>query len=103
MLSKPHPLPNAAAHFQVAEVAKAIAAEIYDRFAVASDAFYQQNPSQGAYVEKSWPLYCETARATLATLLTGNLSDVLKNQIHEALVLDNDLRPTRQHLQVDPT
>lgn len=98
-----HPLPNAAAHRQVADVAKGLAGEIYDRFASASNEFYHQNPSRRAYVRQSWPLYCEAARATLTRLLAGNISEHLKEAIHEALVLDNDLRATRERLQIDPS
>lgn len=103
MTNTKHPLPNAAAHHQVADVAKGIAGEIYERFASASDAFYQANPDADTYVAQNWPLYCEAARATLTSMLAGNYPEVLKEQIFQALVLDNDLRPTRQHLQVDPT
>lgn len=98
-----HPLPNAIAHKQVADVAKAFAGEIYEQFASKSNEFYAANPNQDEYVRQNWPLYCEAARATLTRMLRENYPEALKEAIHEALVLDNDLRGTRQKLQVDPS
>lgn len=47
---------------------------------------------QKVYVDLAWPHLIEQARATLATMLNGHLHESLKEQIYEALVLDNELR-----------
>jgi len=48
--------------------------------------------TEKAFVAKLWPYLIEQARVTLAAMLSGPLADVLKDQIAEALVLDNELR-----------
>ena len=97
-----NPLEKASAHKLVADIAKGFAAEVYQAFARKSNDFFKANPDEAEYIRQNWPYYCESTRATLATMLTTNTPDVLKNQIHEALLLDNALRMTREHLQVMP-
>lgn len=52
--------------------------------------------TQKVFVGKLWPHLIEQARTTLAKMLTGPLPDLVKDQIHEALVLDNELRFEKQ-------
>ena len=47
------------------------------------------------FLELKWPELLEDARATLAQMLAGNLSEELKSTIHDALVKDNPLRMAR--------
>ena len=99
-VSAAHPLPQAAAHFQIAHTARGLAEATYQEFARKSPGFWAANPDEHAWVDKSWPLFCEQARATLAQLLSTPISDLLREQIAEALILDNDLRGTRAKIQV---
>lgn len=99
-IKRGHPMPNAAAHHQVADVAKSIALAMYERLALMSNEFYAKNPDPEVYAQKSWPLYTEEARTTLVMMLSGNYPEHLKEQIKEALILDEPLRITRQKIQV---
>jgi len=87
---------GAHAHKMVAETAKKMAEEIYEKNAGRSNEFYAKYPDLAAYVAECWPLYLEPARATLAQLLTTNLEESLKEQIHEALIKDATLRRGRE-------
>jgi hypothetical protein len=89
------PLPHAAGHKMVVDTAREMAAVMYQEMAVASNQWYAMFKDQDAYVEASWPLFLESARTTLAKLLTTNISENLKTQIHEALCMDNALRNGR--------
>lgn len=87
---------GAHAHKLVAQTAKEMAQEVYEKNAGRSNDFYKEYPDLNGYVENCWALYLDAARATLAQLLTTNLDESLKEQIHEALVRDATLRRGRE-------
>lgn len=85
-------------HKLVAETAKNLARSIYERLASTNNEFFAQNPSMEVFVGKTWPGLVEDARTTLVQMLTLPYPEELKEQIHEAIVLDNSLtrgRPER--------
>lgn len=86
---------GAHAHKLVAKTAMEMAEEIYERNA-ANNEFYARYPDRADYVSKCWPLYLDAARATLAQLLSSNMDEELKSQIHDALIKDATLRRGRE-------
>jgi len=48
-----------------------------------------------AYVERMAPFFLQSARTTLAGMLTGNLSPELKDQISDALIKDHAFQAHR--------
>ena len=82
-------------HKLIAETAKEMAAATYEFLAKQSDRWYGENPDQDLWVKQAWPLYIEEARRTLAALLASNISDALKDQIHDAIIKDGSLRRGR--------
>ncbi len=87
---------GAHAHKLVAKTAMEMAHEVYEKNAGRSDDFYAKYPDRQAYVTECWALYLDAARATLAQLLTTNMDDVLKGEIHDALIKDATLRRGRE-------
>ena len=87
---------GAHAHKLVAETAKGIANEIYEKNALRSNDFYEKYPSREAYVKSCWALYLDAARTTLTQLLTTNMDAKLKDEIHDALIKDATLRRGRE-------
>jgi hypothetical protein len=87
---------GAHAHKLVAKTAQEIANEVYEKNASRSNDFYAEYPDREAYVKSCWPLYLDAARTTLTKLLTTNMDDVLKDQIHDALIKDATLRRGRE-------
>jgi hypothetical protein len=87
---------GAHAHKLVAKTAQEMAQEIYEKNAGKSNDFYAQYPDAQAYISSCWPLYLDAARATLAQLLTTNLDESLKSEIHDALIRDATLRRGRE-------
>ncbi len=78
-------------HFLVAETAKAMAAEVYDKCASESDEFYKHNKSQKRWIEKNWGMFIVTARENLAGLLVTSMPEKDKEQIYDALLADASL------------
>ena len=83
------------AHKLVAKTAQEMAQEIYEQNA-SDNKFYAEYPDREAYVSKCWPLYLTAARATLAQLLSTNMDESLKAEIHDALIRDATLRHGRE-------
>jgi hypothetical protein len=73
-----------------------MAQEVYEKNASRSNEFYEKYPDREAYVSSCWALYLDAARTTLAQLLTTNMEESLKEQIHEALIRDATLRRGRE-------
>jgi len=88
-------------HKMIKETAKAMASEAYESRASHDNHFYVVWPRRNEFVRKMWPHFVETARHTLAQLLTTNLDTTLKDHIAEALIEDNALRRGR-HFQIRP-
>lgn len=99
------PLPGGQhCHRLVSETAKKMAAELFELFAK-DNTWYKGaqklNPGLSAsqleamFVKQRWPQLVEDARATLAKLLGTNIAESLKNEIYQALILDNGLRANR--------
>ena len=86
--------PNSYCHRLIRDTARSMAEEIYEVGASDND-WYEKYPDRKAYVKAAWPLLIEEARATLARLLTTPINEKLKEQISEALILDNTLRADR--------
>jgi hypothetical protein len=87
---------GAHAHRLVAKTAMEMAQEVYEKNAGKSNDFYAKYPDRLAYVKECWALYLDAARTTLAQLLSTNIDDVLKDQIHDALIKDATLRRGRE-------
>jgi hypothetical protein len=87
---------GAHAHKMVAETAKKMAEEVYESWASRSNEFYAEHRTLEQYVNSCWALYLDAARASLAQLLTTNMDEVLKNEIHDALIKDATLRRGRE-------
>lgn len=87
---------GAHAHKLVAKTAMEMAHEVYEKNAGRDNNFYEQYPDRESYVSSCWALYLDAARATLAQLLTTNMADSLKDEIHDALVKDATLRRGRE-------
>lgn len=84
-----------AVHELVAETAKSMAAASYEE--LARDNWWygeakKQGVTQEVFVERMWPAHVEHARHTLAQMLAGAYPEDLKQRIHEALILDHELR-----------
>jgi hypothetical protein len=87
---------GAHAHKLIAKTAMEMAQEVYEKNASRSNEFYEKYPDREAYVSSCWALYLDAARTTLAQLLTTNMEESLKEQIHEALIRDATLRRGRE-------
>lgn len=84
-------------HVMVAEAAKKAAAAFYEEAAKRSNLFFHANPSQDAFVAKSWGLFVKMGRAALANALQSKtLPEEGKEMIMEALLLDSTLMRGRQ-------
>jgi hypothetical protein len=81
-----------AVHVMVRQTAISMAQELYE-LAAKDNAFYKRYPTRGAFLRLAWPQLIPQARATLATMLAKPLDENLKSQIHQALILDNSVRP----------
>ena len=100
--------PEIHAHKLVAEVAVAAAHEKYDQL-MFDDMLWaewkRRHPGMSSkaleakFVREWAPKCVEIARATLTMLLTQPIDEGLKEQIHEALILDNTLARGRQTAQ----
>lgn len=90
-------IPDTTMHAMVAEVAIGMARELYDQLK-SDNAFYKHNNSKDDeryFLERIAPLCRKGARAILGEMLTRNdVSEIEKEQIHQALVLDNSLPKT---------
>lgn len=84
-----------ATHPQIYAVACEMAGLVYEESAKRDPEFYARYPSVDEYVRLSWGLYVESARSTLAKLLSTNIPEALKAQIHEAIIADNSVRHGR--------
>ena len=92
--------PQAHCHHMIAQVAKEAAGELYDVVMADNVVFTEwkrQNPGctppilVKRFIAKNWGKCIPFARATLTRMLTTNIDESLKEQIHEALCLDNTL------------
>lgn len=91
-------------HKMVAETAKGIA-EAFVEFTMQDNeqfaalrAAHPDLTTEQTHKELSkrlWPQFIEQARATLAKMLAGPMEESLKEQIAQALILDNTLRRRR--------
>ncbi len=92
------------AHQMVANTALEMANELYEAF-MHDNAVYaewkRQHPGlsdkglRSTFVKKFWPRCIESARATLAAMLSGPYDDDCKQKIHEGLILDATLKRGR--------
>lgn len=96
-------------HKQVAEVAKALCGDLYERIMgdnVYFDAWKKQNEGctsielERRFIAKNWPRCIPTARATMALMLRGPYDDAMKAQISEALILDATLMRGRANPRI---
>lgn len=87
-------------HKLVAETAKALTHELYDRLMGDNRVFAQWKKDhegmnarqlEDEFVRMNWGKSIPVARTTLALILRGPLDSHLKEQISEALILDNTL------------
>lgn len=97
---------SAHCHKMIRDVAQAMAHEVYDEL-MKDNEWYKiwkkknygasQKALEERFVRAVWPGLIEQARATLAQMLSGPLDANLKDQIYEALLLDNTLIYGRQN------
>ena len=88
-------------HKLIAETAKEMAAAAVGEM-LEDDKIYTQakvkwpdltlKQLEATLIKNTWPNLIEQARATLAKLLATNIDESLKDQIANALILDNSLR-----------
>ena len=92
--------PSKHCHKLVAETARAMCHELFDTL-MHDNAWYdvwrRQNPGmsarqlEAAFVARNWGRLVQSARATLAAMLSGPYDDATKTRVYEALCLDNTL------------
>lgn len=91
-------------HEMVAKVAKQMAGEIFETMMAKNkwyEAYKKSHPKiaparlQNHFISTQWHRYVSSARTTLAAMLKTNTSPVLKEQIRQALILDNAVRRIR--------
>lgn len=90
-------------HLLVKDTARSLAEALYEKMASASPAFYKANPEVRTFVNHTWKHLIEEARTTLVRMLSLPYPQELKDQIAEAIILDNTLtrdRPARQASRV---
>lgn len=94
------------AHKLVAETAKGLAGAMYEEMMTVDDEVWAEMKErfpdtpraalQDKFIDLMYPRLLSEARATLAAMLNGPLPEGLKDEIHEALVLDNNLKGGRK-------
>ena len=95
------PIGTGHCHILIARTAQELAGARYERL-MGEDILWQEwkdmNPSlhgealQHHFIVTYWGRYVAEARATLATMLTTNIAESLKEQITDALIKDASLR-----------
>lgn len=88
-------------HRMIITLAMKIANEEYERYA-SNNEWYRANPCRKTWILSATPFYTEPARATLAGMLTGPMPDHLKQQIANALIMDNAFRGKRNEKSTAP-
>ena len=83
-------------HKLIRSTAKEMCGAMYESYASLNDEFYKKYPYQREYIREGWPLFIEEARTTLVKMLSTNISERLKSEIHEAIVQDQRFRFGRQ-------
>lgn len=79
-------------HKVVAETAKGLCGAEYELNCSMSNDFYKAYPSQKQYIRRHWKNMIPAARKTLVMMLKDNsISDILKDEIADALILDRAL------------
>jgi hypothetical protein len=86
-------------HWLIAKTAKEMAGAQYEELA-RNDAWYRTHPSQKDFIAAYWSKYTETARATLAKMLALNFSESIKEQIADALILDDGYAKGRRSVML---
>lgn len=86
-------------HWLIAKAAKEMAGAQYEELA-RNDAWYRKHPDQKAFIGAYWGNYCEIARRTLAQMLGMNYPESVKEQIEEALILDNGYAKGRRSVML---
>lgn len=89
--------PQTYCHKLIAETAKSLARSIYEHNAKRDNEFFAQVDEE-TFVSRSWPGLVEDARTTLVNMLAGSYPEALKEEIAQAIILDNTLtrgRPER--------
>lgn len=88
-------------HELVRDTAKALAGAIYESAMVHNENYeiwqrmcvdLPKAKHQDEWIRLMWPRMLDDARATLAQMLAGPISEDLKSRIHNALILDSELR-----------
>jgi hypothetical protein len=84
--------PNITAHRLIAEVATAMAQEVYEELCSGSNALYKVHGDRDDAVRQWAPMLVKAAKVQLGQMLNNpTVSDYEKEQIYEALVLDATL------------
>lgn len=92
-------LPNSrsACHVLIARTAKEMAGVAYDEYALKNNEWYRKHPDRNLYIAEAWSLFIHPARGLLARVLAEkNIPESYKQEIYEALILDNSLQKGRR-------
>lgn len=80
-----------ACHKLIKKTAQDFAGCFYEEEARLDNNFFKRFPKQKEFIAMTWNLFIPAARETLAKMLALPYSDVIKEEIHEALQLDRTL------------
>lgn len=86
---------RAHSHWLIAQTAQSMAMSMYEDMATRMDGF-AKSITPDVFCDMMWPELLEEARATLLRMLHGNYPEHLKEEIAQAIVLDNTLTFGRQ-------
>lgn len=92
---------NRMVHKLIRSTAKEIAGAYYEIAAGRDNAFYRAWPNQGNFIQCNWQNFIMETRRILATMLANPAhSEKMKEEIHEALILDSQLPYSVQENQI---
>lgn len=91
-------------HKLIADTAKGIAAEEWEKLSTNSNAFHKKWPKVKPFVGHNWRLYVPTARALLVGMLgSPSVAPEMKERIHGAILLDGAINPKRMAVPEKPS
>jgi hypothetical protein len=88
-------------HKTIMKTAKEIAGAYYEIAASRDNRFYRAYPNQGGFIQQNWKNFVMTAREILTGMLSRpGISEHMKNEIYDALLLDAELPYSVQENQI---
>ena len=86
------------AHRLVTAAARAQCGELYEAYCTQIPNFRSKFPTEREFIKQFWGYFIESARTTLALSLSTKIPEHLKEKIHQALLMDLSLKPSRAHI-----